>query len=177
MFSGAIVSLRAIESSDLPALHGILNKPDLFGRRYVADELGPVSLSFVEKKLDGWLDDEKARHLAVLSEGSMVGFAELDLGWDPITPFLSVVISPEHQRTGLGSEAAGLLLRHVFMNLPAQAVHSWIIEWNEAGLRFAEHLGFSVAGRLRREAIHDGRFVDAIAVELLRSDWEALHAD
>ena len=177
MFTGDRVSLRAVEASDAPELHGILNHADLAGRRYVADERGPISLAFVEKKLTSWLDDERTQHFAITNGGEMVGLAQLETGWDPLTPFISVVIAPQQQRAGLGSETAELLLRHVFMHLPAQTVHSWIIEWNTAGLRFAEGLGFTVAGRLRREAIKDGRFVDAIAVELLRADWEAGHAD
>ncbi len=44
-------------------------------------------------------------------------------------------------------------------------------EWNEAGLRFAEALGFSPAGRVRRVGILEGRYVDSIPFDLLRTEW------
>jgi ribosomal-protein-alanine N-acetyltransferase len=176
VFTGTTVRLRALERSDAAPLHALLNHPDLCGRRYTDVEERPLSLKEVERHIEKALEDEHALHLDVIVDDDLAGYATVDYGWDPLTPFVAVVIAPEHQRSGYGSEAARLLIEYAFNTLPATALHCWIADWNDPALRFSESLGFTAAGRVRRESIHDGCFSDSIPVEMLRDTWEASRA-
>ncbi|MFZ0493737.1 MAG: GNAT family protein [Acidimicrobiia bacterium] len=176
MFKGPHVSLRAIERGDAIELHRMMNHPALRGRRYLDDEERPLSTGDVERHVEKLQDAKNALQVKVVVDEELVGYATVDYGWDTLFPFVGLVIAPDHQRSGYGSEAAHLLIDWAFTQLPATAIHSWIADWNEAALRFSESLGFTSAGRVRRDSIHDGRFSDSIPVEMLRGEWEATRA-
>jgi RimJ/RimL family protein N-acetyltransferase len=154
----------------------MVNHPELRGRRYLDDEERPLSATDVERHVEKLQEDKNALHLKVVANEELVGYATVDYSWDTLFPFVGLVIAPDYQRSGYGSEAARLLIDWAFTNLPATAMHSWIADWNEAALRFSASLGFAEAGRVRRDGIHDGRFSDSIPVEILRSEWEATRA-
>jgi ribosomal-protein-alanine N-acetyltransferase len=154
-----------------------MNHPELRGRRYLDDdEERPLSTADVERHLEKSKEAKNSLYLTVVVDEHPVGYATVDYGWDTLTPFVDVVIAPDHQRSGYGSEAANLLIDWAFTHLPTTAIHSWIADWNEPALRLSESLGFTPAGRVRRASIHDGRFADSIPVEMLRGDWKAAHA-
>lgn len=170
MFEGPRVFLKAIERDDASELHGLVNHPDLRGRRYLDDEERPLSIAQVERHIGKLQEDENALHVKIVTNAALIGYATVDYGWDTLTPFIAVVIAPDHQRAGYGSEVARLLIEWTFKQLPATALHSWVADWNQPALRFAASLGFAEAGRVRRDGIHNGRFADSIPVELLREE-------
>jgi RimJ/RimL family protein N-acetyltransferase len=90
-----------------------------------------------------------------------------------LAPFVAVVIAPVHQRRGCGTAALDHLLRHLFGTTPALAAETWVDDWNEPGLAFAEYYGFREAGRARREGIRNGAYFAAVGLDLTREEWEA----
>ena len=52
------LTLRAFEMSDAPALHQLLNEPELVGRRYLEKDRDPLSLQQVEDLLNKWTKPE-----------------------------------------------------------------------------------------------------------------------
>lgn len=173
MFSGPRVRLRAFETSDGPCLHHLLNEPELLGRRYLDEDRDPLALEQVADLLSKWIKSDRELHLAITDGETLLGFGLMDHGWEPLAPFVSVVIDPAHQRRGYGTEALDLLLRHLFGTGPALAAETWVDDWNVAGLAFANKNGFLEAGRSRREGIHDGMYFDAVGLDLTRAEWEA----
>ncbi|MBN1658640.1 MAG: GNAT family N-acetyltransferase [Anaerolineae bacterium] len=177
IFRSEQISLRPFEPEDAPDVEVYLNHPDLAGRRYIPDGLPdvvPLSMGQVAEVVRQWQQAERALHLAVVqvSKGEMVGHVSADWGWDPHNPSVSVVIDPTHQRQGYGSTALRLVLRYLFGRTPAHCVTAWIDGWNEAGLAFADHLGFRHAGQMRRVGLRDGHFYDLVVVDLLRREWK-----
>ncbi len=170
------IALRALEPGDAPLLQRYLNHPALAGRRYLPDgvsDVAPLSLRQVEGVIEQWQKDRDAWTLAVLEAacGTVAGHVRAEWEWDPHTPSVSVVISPDHQRRGLGSAALDLALRFLFEETPAHAVSMWIASWNEEAVAFARRNGFSEAGRSPRGGVHGGRFYSQIALDLLRREW------
>lgn len=179
LFESARISLRPFEADDAAVLGAYLNHPGLTGRRYVPwafPELAPLSSKQVQGIIQKWSETERSLALAVvrLEGGEPVGHAECDWGWDPHCPSVSVVIAPDHQRQGYGSEALALLLRYLFEHTPAHVAACWVGDWNRPALLFAAHHGFRQAGRMRRAGIRDSQYYDVIVTDLLRSEWKRL---
>ena len=182
LFQTVRIFLRPFEPGDLPALQAYLNHPELAGRRYIPwsfpEEL-PLSTKQVEGIYNKWCEGENESHLAVVSQDKqeLIGHTQLDWDWDPHCPFVAVLIAPSHQRQGYGSEVLRLLLRYLFENTPAHNVHSWMADWNQAARRFAQEHGFRESGRSRHEGLRQGRYFDAVLVDILHPEWQVSRGD
>lgn len=179
LFQSQRLMLRAFEPADLAALQALLNQPGLEGLRYIPGGFPgdlPLSAGQVEKILARWSEAEEEAHLAVILRESqdLVGHAELEWGWDPHAPSVSLVIAPSHQRKGYGSEVLHLLLRYLYENTPAHNVTLWAADWNQAGQAFASKHGFQECGRWRREDLRHGAYVEIVVFDILRPEWVAL---
>jgi RimJ/RimL family protein N-acetyltransferase len=171
MISG--LTLRPFETTDAPSLHQLLNEPELLGRRYLEEDRNPVSLSQVEDLLGKWTKSEGETRSAIAAGDVFLGIGLVDPSWEPMAPFVAVVIDPAYQRQGSGTVALDLLLQHQFDTTPALGAMTWVDEWNEPGLAFATKYGFQTAGRTRREGIRDGKYFDSVGLDLTREEWGA----
>jgi RimJ/RimL family protein N-acetyltransferase len=167
------IALRSLELSDAPDLHRMFNEPELVGRRYIDKDRGPISQEQVEDLLGMWVKPEDGLRWGVTDGEDLVGIAVHDTSWEPLAPFVAVVIDPSRQRRGHGTEALTLLLGQVFSTTPALAAQTWVDEWNGPGLAFAVASGLQEAGRARREGIRDGKYYASVAFDYLREEWEA----
>jgi RimJ/RimL family protein N-acetyltransferase len=169
--------LRAFEPDDLPALQAYLNYSDLTGRRYLPWRFPsevPLSKSQVEEVLKHWAEAEKAFHLAITlqSDGTLIGHANCDWGWDAHCPEIDLVIAPAYQFQGYGSETLKLLLDYLFGYTPAHSVGSGMAGWNQEAFQFALKHGFTHSGSLRRAGMIAGQFYDWLGVDILRPEWQ-----
>ncbi len=179
-FQGQTVVLRPFEPDDAPALQAYLNHPDLSGRRYIPwkfSDLAPLSRKQVEEIIQKWGEEDKELHLAVVTResGELLGHCECDWGWDPHCPSVGLVIAPEHQRRGYGSQALDMLLCYLFEHTPAHNVSLWMADWNQAARTFAARHGFQEIGGMRRSGLRGGRSFDLVVADLLRPEWQARH--
>ena len=173
------LKLRPFEAEDAAGLRACLNHPDLADRRYLPrgfPENLPLSTAQVGILLKNWGESERNIHLALIqrSDQALIGYAAFDWGWDPHCPFLSIVISPQHQRQGFALEVLSLLLNYVFENTVAHNVSSWMADWNQPARAFARKHDFKESGCSRREGLRMGAYYDAILVDILRPEWFAL---
>jgi RimJ/RimL family protein N-acetyltransferase len=170
------IGLRAFELSDASRLHELLNEPALLGRRYLEDDNNrPLSHAQIEELLGTWIKPDGESHLAVVEGETLVGIGLLDATWDPLSPFVAVVIGTAHQRQGFGTAVLDQLMLEQFGSSPALAIETWVDDWNEPGLAFAEQYGFREAGRVRREGIRNGTYFAAVGFDLTRDEWQARH--
>jgi [ribosomal protein S5]-alanine N-acetyltransferase len=171
--------LRPFEPEDGTALAPFLNHPDLAGRRYLPWDFPgdlPLSRKQVDSLLSKWSEGNKEFHLAILLRETqeLVGHAVCDWGWDPHSPFLALVIAPDWQRRGYGSEVIRCLLRYLYGATPAHSISTWVAGWNEPALCFAREMGFHESGRSRCEGIRAGVVYDEILFDLLRPEWQEI---
>ena len=188
-FVGKTVTLRPFEMDDAKALREYLNHPDLVGRRHIPwgfPEFLPLIEPQVHGILERWANEERSVVLAIDAHierqawglsgetsrvSELVGHAEFTWGWDPHAPSVSVVIDPEYQRKGHGTEALFLVLQHLFAFTPAHNVSCWIADWNDSALAFAAENGFQAAGRMRRVGLYLGHSYDLIITDILRPEF------
>jgi RimJ/RimL family protein N-acetyltransferase len=181
-FQSQRVALRAFEAEDVLALHTYLNHPELAGRRYIPwgfpGEI-PLSKKQAEGIYEEWSEKEDGFVLAVVLRDSqdLIGHVECEWEWDPRTPSVSLVIAPEHQRQGHGSEVLQILLDYLFGQSPAHNVSGWMGDWNQAARQFAAKHGFQESGIWRRDSLRNGAYSNGIQVDILRSEWLAREED
>jgi RimJ/RimL family protein N-acetyltransferase len=111
------------------------------------------------------LDTRDDRHVGM-------GFWVHEPPWDGVWE-LEVVLSPELKGWGWGSEAAALLLDHLFRSRTARKAVARTTASHRAALRLIRAEGGREEARLRRHAILDGREQDVVIYGLLREEWEA----
>ena len=181
-FTTEQILLRPFTKEDAPALFEALNHPDLSGRKYIPwefdDEL-PLSMDTIDKIIEKWMSKEEGLCYAVIhwESQNIIGHAQTDWDWDPHMPDIIVVIYPEAQRKGYGSQAASLLLDYLVDFTIGHNISTWVEEWNIAGLEFAKKLGFTRVGTMRRDEFRGGQFIDAALFDILRPEWkERRHA-
>lgn len=177
-FSNGIIALRPFTPEDLSELHRYLNHPDLSARRYIHwdfDDQLPLSQPQVGKLIEKWNEIQDGFCYAVVKTGpeaSLIGHLATDWGWDPHMPDCAVVISPEYQRQGFATQALTLLLNFLFDFTVAHNVSNGIEEWNQPAIAFAEKMGFTKVGLLRRETYRGGRFYDDLIYDILKPEWK-----
>jgi RimJ/RimL family protein N-acetyltransferase len=178
LFMNKRLRLRAFEPDDISALHAYLNYPELAGRRGLPWRFpgeAPLSKQQVEAVLKRWTEGEEEFHLAVTlrEDGSLIGHANCDWGWDAHCPEVEVVISPAYQFQGYGSAVLALLLDYFFENTPAHSIGSGLPSWNQEALKFALKHGFTHSGTMRRMGLRAGQVYDWLGVDILRPEWFA----
>jgi RimJ/RimL family protein N-acetyltransferase len=176
-FHGELVTLRAFEPNDAEALAAYLNDPALIGRRglpWGMDEREPLSSKRIADIIEKWAGREKGYTLAVVSAVTheLFGHAACGWDWDPIDPWLNVVIAPAHQRQGYGIETARLLIDFLFQQTPAHVVTTSYPDWNAAAQSFANKLGFTETGRMRWTGLRNGQPTDEIFADILKREWQ-----
>jgi RimJ/RimL family protein N-acetyltransferase len=182
VFETERIRLRPFTTEDTPDLRAYLSHPELSGRRYIPwkfDEDLPISPRQAEGIIDSWNEIEDGFCYAIVkqSDGILIGHINVDWGWDPHMPESTVVIDPSHQRQGYGTEALTLALNYLYDFTIAHNISTWVTEWNTPGQAFAEKMGFTNVGKLRRSSYRAGRFYDEFVFDLLRPEWkERRHA-
>jgi diamine N-acetyltransferase len=78
---------------------------------------------------------------------------------------------PEARGRGYGTEAMRLLLDFAFTALGLHSVMLMVFEYNGAGLRCYEKVGFREVGRRRESRWYNGRFWDEIYMDILATEF------
>jgi RimJ/RimL family protein N-acetyltransferase len=74
---------------------------------------------------------------------------------------------------GFGTEATRLMVDYAFRALNLHRVWLHVYENNPAAVRVYEKVGFRREGILRQDVYREGRYWDALAMGLLRDEWDA----
>jgi RimJ/RimL family protein N-acetyltransferase len=172
------IRLRPFEPQDVESLRSYLNHPKLEGRRYIPRGFPgevPLSAGQAEAIIKKWEEESREAHLGIEQSNSreLIGHVEFEWSWDPMAPWMSVVIARPFQQQGYGTQAARLIMQYLFENTPAHSISGWMADWNQAGRAFAKKLGFKESGRSRREGFRQGAYFDGILVDILRSEYQA----
>lgn len=169
------VRLRSAEVADADALLDYLNLDEVYSDRQLdLNAPWPLTRAEIERHLGE--SSDTGRTFVIETGGAAVGHVAVDWWWDALQPWFGVVVAPQHRRRGHGRTAAGMMLEFLFDQTPAHVVVADVGDWNEPGIRFAEAMGFSTAGRFRHSVRREGQWRDTITFDLLRREWEGRRA-
>jgi RimJ/RimL family protein N-acetyltransferase len=80
---------------------------------------------------------------------------------------LGLLIDPDEQRNGFGTEAMQVLIRFLFRYRALNKVHAQTADFNEGAVALLDKLGFKRDARLRQHYFYDGTFHDGYIYSLL----------
>jgi RimJ/RimL family protein N-acetyltransferase len=86
---------------------------------------------------------------------------------------IGIAIGREHIGRGYGTDAMRVIVGYGFRELGLHRIALSVAEFNQAGIRAYEKAGFTVEGRRRESALHDGRWYDNVLMSILDYEWAA----
>jgi ribosomal-protein-alanine N-acetyltransferase len=81
-------------------------------------------------------------------------------------------VHPKFRNQGIGTQAACLLVNHLFDATLTERLQATIVVGNEASCRVAEHAGMQREGLYRKVFFLHGRYVDMYLYGIVRDDWK-----
>ncbi|MGY5863468.1 MAG: GNAT family protein [Candidatus Thorarchaeota archaeon] len=182
MYHGKLVTLRALEMSDLDdilrfhntlELRQFLGPPIVRSRKYMEQWLQKVSV------WHPWRDGHL--YLAIIEKvtGKYLGGAALqDIRFPHNRAELSVSIhDPEERGKGYGSDAVLVLLWVGFHILGLNSIYLDTMEDNKHALHVYEKIGFKQVGVLRETEYMEGKHKGLMIMDILREEFMKLHPD
>lgn len=167
------IRLRRFTEADIPAMLRLAADP---GFHAAVEEMGTTDAdirAYLDEK-SGYRDFEtgKVFDLAVeLLDGPVIGMVTLvrrlaDQGE------VGYALHGEYRGAGYATEAAGLLVDHVFEALGFHRVYAWLRAGNTTSAAVARRLGFRLEGTLVEAADMAEPRDDLLHFGLLRREWE-----
>jgi len=81
-------------------------------------------------------------------------------------------VHPDFRNKGVATQAACLLINHLFDATPTERIQATVVIGNEASCRVLEKAGMQREGIYRRVSFLHGRYVDLHLYSIVRSDWK-----
>lgn len=174
--TGNLVRLREIREEDLSLLAQWWNDPAVaaFQRR----DVQPKTPESIVDMMRGWgRNDGSDCGVSVVKRkgGELVGQATL-FGATPKDrcATFAIVIGPDHQNRGYGTEAARLMLRYGFSELGLHRIELGVYGFNARAMAAYTKAGFREEGRRRQSTWRSGAWHDDVTMGILRHEWEEL---
>lgn len=177
---GELIMLREYRRDDLEPIRAWVN--DIEITRHLSDIfLYPHAEDATEAYLEAAVEgktDSRGFVIADPATGEYIGQVNLDsIDWKNRVGKIGIVIGRgEHRGRGYGTDAMRLIARFAFREMNLNRLELEVYDFNERAIRCYASCGFREEGRLRERQFKDGKYVDVVAMGLLRSDWEALQS-
>lgn len=176
MIRGELVNLRAIERTDAPEVWHWFNDSNLMRHWGMSDAV--TSLSAVQTRIEGWLDEE-SRHGHPVAfiiedlESTKLGMLIFgDYRADAHSMSLSLLIGHrDHWGKGLGTDTLRTAIEVCFSSWALHRLWLHVEAFNERAQRLYERCGFKHEGTLRDASYFDGAYRDVEVYGLLATDY------
>ena len=168
MLEGKTVNLRVMEREDL-ALFAEWESNPKFYRELAVYPLRQQSKANLEKEYDkrppeeNWFYIEKKDGTRI---GAIFHFLEgrqLEIGY---------ALIPSERRKGYGSEAATIIVDHLFLLKEIVRIQAHTDVENVASQGVLEKVGFKKEGTVRKYVFVNGKWRDALLYSILREEWK-----
>lgn len=174
---GNAIYLRPIERTDAPLLQQWINDPEVT-RTLLA--YGPANLAVEEQWIDGLYktDHDVVLGIVIKATDKLIGATGLhQIDYKNRHAQFGIMIGDKHEwHKGYGTDAAALMVAYAFDTLNLNRVWLHVYETNSYGIKAYEKVGFRKEGVLRQDTFRDGRYFDALAMAILREEWNVKRA-
>jgi len=106
-------------------------------------------------------------------EDKIIGELKLNnIRWFNRKAELSLLIAPEYQKKGYGTDVIKTLINYTFNSMNLHRLEAEVIEFNEASIKLIEKLGFIKEGTLREAKYSNGSYYDIYRYGLLIKEYK-----
>ena len=173
---GKILTLRAIEESDLELLHKWANDAE------IQDMIGnlhfPSSMDYHKMWFQKLKNDQLNQRFAIESPDiGLIGISSIiNIDWRNNHAWHGVMLGDANVRgKGYGVDTVMATMRYAFDELHFERLDGSIIEYNTVSYSFyCNKLGWEEEGRRRNYYFRKGRYWDQIVVGITRKDYNQL---
>lgn len=171
---GKIVTLRAPELADIPALHRWSNDPAMWSM------LGGWHFPFSSRSTEEWVKGRKDGNLTDqvwcidTPDDGVIGTLNLvNIDWKNKSAFHGMMIGNEnHRGKGYALDALFSIMRYAFMELGLNRLDGDMIAYNQRSIRFyLDKGGWKHEGVRRQAYFRAGEFHDKVIVGITRDDY------
>jgi RimJ/RimL family protein N-acetyltransferase len=173
---GDRIVLREYQLSDLNFIRQWVNDPELtntLSDNFLFPHSKYETESFLNMMVEG-KSSSKSFVIAVKESQEYIGQIDLyKIDWKNRFAFLAVVIGrKEYLGKGYGSEAIRTIQKFAFEELNLNRIELEVYEYNERAYKCYLKCGFSEEGRYRKKIYRKGKYLDAICMSILRSEYK-----
>jgi len=179
MNEGKRVRLRSFELSDLDEVMRHWNDLELRNLVGSADR-GPVCRNDEEEWIRSTWKQRQERKgftfaIETIADGKLMGGAGLfNIDWTSRSAMFGISIyDPEKWGKGYGQESTSLVLDFAFRTLNLNRVELDTFDFNKRAQKCYLKVGFKEVGRRRKARFIDGKYRDAIIMDILKDEWLA----
>ncbi len=176
LFQGERVTLRPIEEHDIEIICDWWDNPDitLFNDSHIVRRPRSVNAEMIRS----WAANKDAGGFAYAAEveGQLVGQVSVHSIKAPaLIGKLGIVVGPEFQDQGYGTEILELALRIAFTEYACRKVELLVFSYSDRGIHTYEKVGFQVEGRRRGNVMRAGRWYDDVTMGIMAEEYFARH--
>jgi RimJ/RimL family protein N-acetyltransferase len=176
MLIGTNLELRPTTRDDAPLLASWYNNPAFLGEFF---NHWPRTEDMIRERVEQNRGPEKAQYLVIRREDNvpvgMAGFlnpyaAEHSGMFHGIEIYYQT--HPEFRRQRIATQAACILVNHLFNAWPIERIVGYVAEKNEPSFKVLQSAGLRYEGLHRHMNFTDGEWVNVIQLGMVRSDWK-----
>jgi RimJ/RimL family protein N-acetyltransferase len=173
---GKVVTLRALEPSDMEVLRSFHNDPGI--ARLIMGWSYPISTTDQQRWYESITSDPLNKRFAIdTGQHGFIGISTLtniDLKYR--SAFHGIMIgAKDTQGKGYGTDTVMATMRFAFDELGLERLDGEIVEFNEPSRRlYVDKCGWTIEGKRRRSVYRNGAWYDSLVVGILRQEYVTL---
>lgn len=172
--NGKLITLRAIEASDLNTLHSWANKKEI--SEQIHGWHFPSNMNDQMKWFDQLSLQSNDRRFGIENEKKeLIGTANLiHINWKDRNAEHGMLIGEEQNRgKGYAQDTIMTVMRYAFEELNLNRLETTIIEYNKPSLTvYKNKCGWKEEGRMRKWYFRKNQYWDRVMVAILKDEYE-----
>lgn len=169
---GKKVLLRALEKEDLEFLREMINDPEM--EKDVVGWSFPVSKIEQEKWFENQIQNKNNIRYIIEVDKKRIGLATItNIDWKNRKACHGIkLFSNDVKGKGYGTDTVNTIMKYAFEELQLNKLYSTILEYNVPSINLYKKCGWSIDGTLRESTFKQNRYVNELAVSILKKDYE-----
>ena len=166
--------IRRLTMADDEAIHSYgKDERVAFGASFPQHKSIEDARTYIRTVIESYQKNEPTNYAVVLKDSNEliggIGFHHPDTSSHKIE--IGYALAPWHWNNGYMTEAASIMINHIFQLTELQRLEARCKSVNTASERVMQRLGMTYEGTLRRNQLYNGNYYDIKVYSILRDEW------